>query len=227
MKHLYFSLLFLMFGVGEMMAQNIVKPNFAVSSHPITIDKIFRTDSSFVVQITLENKIPDGYFCAGKNIVIQDIETGKQFNMDYSEGIPVCPEMFHFKWIGQKLTFKFYFPPIDTMVHYVNLVEACKENCLVINGLILDMKMNRLIDQGFDAYTHENLSLALKSFISVINRYPNYPYGFIYGDVIRILLEEKNVKEAKKQACKLRDSQIIDKYSILKQLETEKGFSIK
>ena len=226
MKNLTLLLLFLSVGLFELSAQTIVKPNFAVGSHPVTVDKISRTDSAFVVQITLENKLPNGYFCAGKDIVLKDITTGKLFKMNYSEGIPVCPDVYHFKWIGEKLTFSFYFPVVDTTVHFVNLVENCKENCLVINGLILDSTMNALINQGFDAYTHENLSLAFESFQSAIDRFPDYPYGFLYGNVIRILLEEKKVKEAKNLAVKLRDSQIIDKYSILKQIEKEKGFSI-
>ncbi len=226
MKYLTLLLLFLSAGLFELSAQTIVKPNFAVGSHPVTVDKISRTDSAFVIQITLENKLPNGYFCAGKDIVLKDITTGKLFKMKYSKGIPVCPDVYHFKWIGEKLTFSFYFPVVDTAVHFVNLVENCKENCLVINGLILDSTMNALVNQGFDAYTHENLSLALESFQLAIDRFPDYPYGFLYGNVIRILLEEKKVKEAKNQAVKLRDSQIIDKYSILKQIEKEKDFSI-
>ncbi len=207
-------------------AQTILKPNFAVSSHPVTIDKIISTDTSFVVQITLENKLPNGYFCAGKDIVVKSINNSKKYAMIYSKGIPVCPEVYHFKWVGEKKTFSFYFPAIDTSLNYVNLVENCKANCLVINGLILNRTMNTLVNSAFDAYSHNNLPLALDNFKSAINLFPNYPNGFLYGNVVKILLEQKKPKEAIQWGQKLRDSQIIDKYSILKQLEKEKGFSV-
>ncbi len=226
MKTISLFLVLLAFGFGETEAQSLVKPNFAASSHPVTIDRVLKTDTSFVVQITLENKLPNGYFCAGKEIVLKDIVSDKKIQMNHAEGVPVCPEVYHFKWVGEKLQFSLYFPVVDTTVRYADIIEVCNENCLVINGLILDQKLNLLIDRGYDAYTHENLSLALESFQAAINHYPDYPYGFMYGNVIRILLEEKNVKEAKQWAQKLKDSRINDKYSVLRQLYEEKGFSI-
>ncbi len=226
MKTSSLLLLFLTIGFGKLVAQNLTNPNFAAGSHPITVDKIVRNDTSLVIQITLENKLPNGYFCAEKKIVLNDLISGKKTEMNHAEGVPVCPEMYHFKWVGEKLQFSLYFPVLDTATRYVDLIEVCKENCLIINGLILDPKLNLLINRGYDAYTHENLSLALESFQSAITFYPDYPYGFMYGNVIRILLEERNSKEAKRWAQKLKDSQISDKYSILRQLNEEKGFSI-
>jgi len=226
MKILSALLIFLVIDFARLEAQSVVKPNFAASSHPVTINRVLKTDTSFVVQITLENKLPNGYFCAGKEIVLKDIVSGKKIQMDHAEGVPVCPEIYHFKWVGEKLQFSLYFPVVDTTVRYADIIEVCNENCLVINGLILSPELNLLIDRGYDAYTHENLSLALESFQSAINRFPDYPYGFMYGNVIRILLEEKKAKEAKHWAQKLKDSQINDKYSILRQLYEEKGFSI-
>jgi len=227
MKKLSLLLLSLTIGFGNLNAQPLEKPNFAAGSHPVTIDKITKTDTSFVVQITLENRLPNGYFCAGKKIVLIDLITGAETQMKYAEGVPVCPEMYHFKWVGEKLQFSLHFPALDTTIRYADLIEVCKENCLVINGLILDPKMNLLINTGYDAYTHKNLSLAMESFQSAITRYPDYPYGFVYGNIIRILLEENKTKEAKNWAQKLKDSPIKDKYSILRQLHEEKGFSIK
>ena len=226
MKTLSLLLLVLPIGFGTLNAQNLTNLNFAAGSHPITVDKIIRNDTSLVIQITLENKLPNGYFCAEKKIVLSDLISGKKTEMDYVEGIPVCPKMYHFKWVGEKLSFSLYFPVLDTATRYVDLIEVCKENCLIINGLILDSKLNLLINQGYDAYTNENLSLALESFQSAITLYPDYPYGFMYGNMIRVLLEQKNVKEARRWAQKLKNSQISDKYSILRQLNEEKGFSI-
>ncbi len=227
MKKFPLLILFLAIGFGKLNAQYLEKPNFAAGSHPVTIEKVIKTDTSFVIQITLENKLPNGYFCAGKEMVINNPLTGKKMQMIYAEGVPTCPETYHFKWVGEKLHFSLHFPAIDTTIHYADLIEVCEENCLVINGLILDPKMNLLINRGYNAYTHENLSLALESFKSAITQNPDYPYGFVYGNIIRILLEENKTKEAKSWAQKLKDSSISDKYSILRQLNEEKGFSIK
>ena len=207
-------------------AQDTLKPNFAVCSHPISIDNIIRDDSSFILQLTLENKRTNGYFCASKEIMLKEPKSGNTVYLKASKDVPVCPKMYHFKWVGEKLHFSLTFPAVDTSEHFVDLIEVCDENCLVINGLILDSVMNKLINQGFDAYTHDNFTVALASFQKAIRQYPDYPYGFIHGYVINILLEQKKTNEAKNWARKLRDSRIIDKYSILRQLREEKGFAI-
>jgi len=207
-------------------SQGIEKTNFAVCSHPVTVDKVVRDSASLTLFITLENHLSNGYFCASGNIVLQDLIFGTKAQLIRAEGVPVCPEMYHFKWSGEKLHFSLVFQAVDTSIHFVDLIELCDENCLVINGLFLDQSTNNLLNQGFDAYTHNNLSLALHSFKEAIKLNPDYPYGFLYGNVIKILLDQNNKKEAENWAWKLRTSRMKDKFSVLKQIELEKGFSI-
>jgi len=208
------------------LSQHIDKPNFAISSHPITMVSLDRDSSMLKLNLELENHLANGYFCASKNIVLKDLILKGKTDLIKAVGVPVCPEQYHFKWPGEKLSFSLIFQAVDTSVHYVDLYELCDANCLTINGIILDSTMNSLINHAFDAYTHENKEVALQFFKTAIERYPDYPYGFLYGNVIKILLEKKEKKEAIKWANKLNDSNILDKYSILKQIEKQKGFSI-
>jgi len=228
MKLYYFPIYIFLIGFVPqfIQAQNIEKPNFAISSHPITVDRISRDSSSLILELTLENQLPNGYFCAGKNIILEDIKTGKKTYLDHTVGIPVCPEMYHFKWVGEKIKFLFYFPKVDTVQRFVNLIEVCDDHCLSIKGLILDSTMNNLINNGLDAYSHNNLSVALQYFEKASQQYPDYPYGFLYGYRIKILLESKRTKEAKNLARRLKNSNLIDKNSILKQLEEQEHFTI-
>ncbi len=229
MKYLYsFSLIFLMLFIpGVLLAQHNEKPNFALSSHPVKLTGLERDSSMLKLDIVLENHLANGHFCADKKIVLTDLILGNKTDLDHVKGVPVCPEQYHFKWPGEKLSFSLVFQAVDTSVYYVDLNELCDANCLSINGIILNSTMNSLTNQAFDAYTHENSDVALHLFITAIERYPDYPYGFLYGNVIKILLEKKDKKEATKWAVKLRDSKILDKYSILKQIEKQKGFTLK
>jgi tetratricopeptide (TPR) repeat protein len=200
-------------------AQVIDKPNFALATHPITTDQMSRSAHTLSLKLTLENQLEKGYFCASKDIFLQDLISGKKYKLNHAEGIPVCPDLYHFKWKGEKLHFTLYFPLPDSTVKYVNLVEQCDANCLSIYGLILDSQMNSLLNQGFEAYKHHNLSFALKCFESAINDNPSYPFGFIYIHVIKILLEQKNYAEAKRWYNKVLAASFPDKETILKQID--------
>lgn len=200
-------------------SQSLSKANFALATHPITVDQVSREAHALILKLTLENQLEKGYFCASKNIVLQDLATGKKYKLDHAEGIPVCPQLYHFKWVGEKLHFTLYFPLPDSTVKYVNLVEQCDANCLSIYGLILDNQINQLINRGFEAYEHQNLSFALKSFTTVVKNYPKYPFGFMYIHIIKILLEQKNYTEANQWYHKVLSSSFPDKETILKQIE--------
>ncbi len=210
----FFSILFF-----TARAQEIDKPNFAFASHPISIEKIIRLPDAFVIRLNIENQMENGYFCASKTIYLQDIISGKKIKLNHAENIPVCPDVYHFKWVGEKLHFSLYFPLPDSGLRYANVIEECQSHCLSIYGLITDAKMNNQINRGFDAYSHQNLSFALESFEAAVQQNPDYPFGFLYAHIIKILLEQEKYDEAKSWFQKLKMSNFIDKKSVLKQIE--------
>jgi len=199
--------------------QTIDKPNFALASHPITVVKIERTTKYFILNLSLENKMEHGYFCASKTIYLEDIKSGNRLKLDHAKGIPVCPDVYHFRWKGEKLPFSLYFPLPDSGFRYVNVIESCEDHCLSIYGLITDTQMNENINKGFDAYVHHNLDFALKIFQATVKQNADYPFGYLYTHIIKILLEQKNYQEAKIWYKKVLESNFPDKNSILKQID--------
>jgi len=202
-------------GLGQNHAESL---NFAVATHPIVVKAIHRYADSLVMELSIENQSPTGYFCINKNVFMQDLKRGKDIPIIRSEGIPVCPDNYHFRWVGEKLNFKLVFPETDTSIHFVNLIEACNNHCFSIYGLILNRKMNEEINLGYDSFSHGNLNFALKSFENVIKENPAYPFGFLYAHIIKILLQQKKYEEAKTWYQKLQASDFLDKEAVLKQI---------
>jgi hypothetical protein len=206
-------------------AQKIIKvPNFAVSTHPFFINEVSYRKNAFVITLTIENKSPSGYFCVSKNIYLQNILTREKLYMTRSEGIPVCPDVYHFKWQGEKLTFKLWFPRLDTNIRYIDVVENCNEHCFSIFGLILDQKMNDDINKGYDAYEHGDFEQAYLDFKNAIKQNPGYPYGFLYANIIKTLMAQNKTAEAKVWYKSLQQSRLLDKEAILDQISKESYF---
>ncbi len=224
MKKILLFSLFLLMLVSVSTAQTIEVPNFAVATHPFLVNKVVFQKDAFIIELTLENQSPTGYFCASKHIYLQNLQNRKKLNMTRSEGIPVCPDVYHFKWQGEKLTFKLFFPPLDTTVRYIDVIENCHEHCFSIFGLILDRKMNEAINRGYNAFDNGDYPTAYQEFKKAIDRNPAYPYGFLYANIIKVLMTEKKQPEARKWYDKLRQSDFLDKKAILHQVSKEPYF---
>ncbi len=105
-----------------MQAQEILNPNFAVASHPTVVESISLTSNYMLIKLTIENKIIGGNFRIDKDIFIQDVLTNAKHMLSYSEGIPVCPDAYDFKWVGEKLSFLLYFPRPSESTKYINII---------------------------------------------------------------------------------------------------------
>ncbi len=223
-KTVFFLVIWLAFFPALLQAQTVSMPNFAVATHPFLVNRISFLKNAFVIELTIENQSPSGYFCASKHIYLQDVRSRKKVNMARSEGIPVCPDVYRFKWVGEKLTFKLFFPRLDTNVRYVDVIEKCKEHCFSIFGLILDRQMNTEINQGYDAFDHADFQRAFESFKKAVDENPSYPYGFLYANIIKALMAMDKTAEAKTWYEKLQQRQFLDKEAILDQISKEKYF---
>ena len=204
--------------------QTIKVPNFAVATHPFLVNEISYQENGFMIELTIENQAPSGYFCASKHIYLQNIQTKKKIYLLRSEGIPVCPDVYRFKWKGEKLTFKLFFPKLDKKIRYVDVIENCNDHCFSIFGLILDPVINAAINQGYEAFDHNDLQTAYKAFKEAVEKNPMYPYGFLYANIIKVLVQQKNYTEAKAWYKKLKQRDFLDEKSILEQISKEDYF---
>jgi hypothetical protein len=128
MKKLLLIFTLLNFFVVTGYSQTYIKPNYALKSHEtLEIKKIDLSAQKTLIFLSVENKITGGYFCADKNIFII-YPDGTRSLLTSSKGIPVCPETYKFKTIGEKLNFELTFPPLNQDTQWIDLTEDCTEN---------------------------------------------------------------------------------------------------
>jgi hypothetical protein len=134
---------------SDSFAQSVIRPNFSLKSHEtLEIRKIEITQEATIFYLIIENKIQGGTFCTDKNIFIV-YPDGTKSKLVSSNGIPVCPETYRFKYIGEKLDFTLTFPNLKPGTGWIDLIEDCTDNCFSFFGVTLDNELNRKIDEAF------------------------------------------------------------------------------
>jgi len=168
MVHRLVSLaVFFVSGLSFIQAQSISDPNSALKSHEtLNILKIVTSEEKTEIFLEVENRIPGGNFCADKKIYIK-FPDGTKSDLISSRGIPVCPDTYGFKTIGEKLDFILTFRPLKQGVESIDLVEDCSENCFSFYGIILDNDLNKQIDGAFLLAETGEPANALVSFIKI------------------------------------------------------------
>ncbi len=205
--------------------QVLEKPNFSMATHPILIDSIVFSEKEIRVELTIENQTTGGQFCADKNIYMVDAVQATKAHMIYATGIPICPETYSFSFVGEKKTFQLIFPAFKQQPKYIDIIEECQEYCLSIQGVILDPVFNQIINNGYNAYKNENTDEALDYFTKAISGYPDYPYAFLYANIIQILAENQKYTEAKQWLTRLNQSDLKDKQYALEQMKNQSWFN--
>ena len=223
MRYFLFISIFLIFTV-QTNAQKLEKPNFSMASHPILIDNIVYSEKEIEVELTIENQTSEGNFCADKNIYLIDAVQGTRIRMKSATGIPICPETYSFLFEGEKRTFQLLFPTFELQPKYIDIIEECPEYCLSIQGIILDPVFNQIVNNGYNAYKNENTDEALEQFTKAVSEYPDYPYAFLYTNIIQIFAENQDFTNAKQWLNRLNQSDLKDKQYVLEQMKKQPWF---
>ena len=192
-------------------AQVIAHPNYALKSHEtLEISKIDISAQETVIFLSVKNRITEGYFCADKNIFII-YPDGTRSRLISSKGIPVCPDSYKFRSIGEKLDFELTFPSLKEGVQWFDLIEDCKENCFSFYGVCLQNDLNRKIDEASVFAENEKPAEALAGFIKIagsIDKKESGIEGLIYLNIITLSKETGKTIEAAKWYNKLKSSGI-------------------
>jgi hypothetical protein len=205
-------------------AQTITQPNYGLKT-PETLEilKIERGPQKTMVYLSIENKINDGYFCADKNIFII-YPDGKRSKVISSEGIPVCPESYKFKAIGEKLNFVLTFPTLKKDAQWFDLIEECSENCFSFYGVCLNSNLNKQMDDASELAENKEPAKALISFIKIANSSESKNSGIeglVYLNIITLYRTTGNDPEAAEWYGKLKASSIPRKEAYIKNLNSQ------
>ncbi len=205
-------------------AQALVHPNYSLKSHEtLEISKIDFNSDKTQVFLTIENRIEKGNFCADRNIFLIDSK-GRRHNLENSSGIPVCPDTYIFKSVGEKLEFVLTFPALDKDVEWIDIIEDCSENCFSFYEVTLDSDLNRKIDNAFLLVENNQPQNALVSFIKIAEeaeRNNRGAKGLIYLNIIKLAQETGNTLKAAEWYNKLSGSSIPNAGLYIRHLNTQ------
>lgn len=205
-------------------SQTSLKPNFALKSHEtLEISKVEFTVQKTVIYLSIENRITGGYFCADKNIILI-YPDGTRSRLISSNGIPVCPETYKFKTIGERLDFQLTFPPLKQGTQWIDLVEDCKYKCFSFYGICLNSELNKKIDEASVLAENKEPSKALMSFINIASNIDSKNSGIeglIYMNIISLAKETGNIPKAAEWYGKLKSSGIHKSELCIKYLNSQ------
>ena len=160
--------------------------------------------------MTIENRITGGNFCADKNIFII-YPDGTRCNLTSSNGIPVCPDSYKFKTIGEKLQFTLEFPPLKSGTEWIDIVEGCNDNCFSFYGVTLNQDLNIRIDDAFAVSAKGEKTKAIGLYKKILESLPDPAPGIkgtLYSDIITLLIETGDRTGAKEWYNKLVVSKV-------------------
>ena len=172
-------------------AQIFEKPNYALKSHEtLEIRKIELTPEKTIVSLSVENRIVGGTFCADRNIFLTD-PAGEKFKLKKAAGIPVCPDNYKFKSIGEKLQFTLEFPPLPKSVKWIDVTEECSENCFSLYGVVLNLELNGRLDEAVSLAGKSDYKGAIAAYSRILTNLSPADEGIegaLYTDIITLLV---------------------------------------
>lgn len=191
-KTIILSIILLVTTLPSSFSQLVEQPNYALKSHEtLEISKVEITPVKTVVYLTIENRIEVGNFCADKNVFII-YPDGTRSKLTSSNGIPVCPETYKFKTIGEKLQFTLDFPPLKTGTKWIDIVEDCNDNCFSFYGVTLNTELNGKINEALSMAEKGEIKRAIAFYKDILNSLLAADQGIkgaLYTDIITLLLK--------------------------------------
>jgi hypothetical protein len=199
MKNLTSIALLLNFFTITVSSQTFLNPNFALKSHEtLEIVKVGITPESTTISLRIENRIEGGSFCADKNIYII-FPDGNRIRLVKSNSIPVCPENYLFKSIGEKLDFSLDFPPLKPGTEWIDIVEECSANCFWFYGITLNNDLNKQLDDAFATASKGKPEDNILLFRNILESFDNKDLGIegsLYINIINAAIEAGDKIEA-------------------------------
>ena len=174
-------------------SQTYNQPNSALKSHEtLEIIKVEIGSVTTNVILSVENKrIEGGNFCADKNIFII-YPDGSRLKLTKANNIPVCPETYNFKSVGEKLQFTLEFPSLKPGTKWFDLIEDCTSNCFWFYGVTLDNELNKKLDEAFNLASNgqpaDNINL-FKNILDGINNQDLGIEGLLYINIVNAAVE--------------------------------------
>jgi hypothetical protein len=217
-------LFFFVTSIVNIYSQTYNRPNIALKSHEtLEISKVEINVHSTSIYLSLENHISGGNFCADRNIYLI-YPDGSKLKLTKAINIPVCPDSYSFKSIGEKLQFTLEFPPLKPGTKWIDLVEECSDYCFSFYGVCLDNELNKKVDDASVLAENREPANALISFIKIADTADSRNSGIeglIYINIIKLAKETGNITKAAEWYSRLKMSGIPRCEAYIKHLNSQ------
>ena len=217
-------LFFFVTGIVNIQSQIFNQPNIALKSHEtLEISKIENNVHSTSIYLSIENHITGGNFCADRNIYLI-YPDGSRLKLIKAMNIPVCPDSYSFKSIGEKLQFTLEFPSLKPGTKWIDLIEECADYCFSFYGVCLDNELNKMIDDASILAENREPANALISFIKIADTADSRNSGIeglIYINIIKLAKETGNITKAAEWYSRLKMSGIPRCEAYIKHLNSQ------
>jgi hypothetical protein len=204
-------------------SQTITRPAVGLRSHEtLEIKKIEISGDKTVIFLSIENQIEGGYFCADRNIILT-YPDGSGSKIISSSGIPVCPDSFKFKALGEKLDFILTFPALKTGTGWIDIIEDCSENCFSFYGVTLDNNLNTRIEEVFNLAEKKEIYKAVDKCENLLESIKGENLGIeggLYCDIITLLIRSGNNSGAMEWYRKMISSKAVRLDQYIKNLNS-------
>jgi hypothetical protein len=193
MKRTILVMLFFITCAIEIFSQTYNHPNVALKSHEtLEISKVEINSKVTTIFLSVENRRNEGgNFCADKKTYII-YPNGSKMNLTKANNIPVCPDTYNFKTVGEKLQFSLEFPPLKPGTKWIDVIEDCSSNCFWFYGVTLDNELNIRLDQAFNLASKgqptDNINL-FKNILDDIDSQDLGIEGLLYINIINAAVE--------------------------------------
>jgi hypothetical protein len=191
-------------------AQTIFEPHYALKT-PVTLNIISleMTTRATVINLSVENRVEGGYFCADENSFLVT-PGGIRLKLTGTTGIPACPELYRFASVGEVLYFTLRFPPLPANTTWFDLVEECGENCFSVLGIATEPALNEKMNECFRTVDSGDNKRAIALFEEILPRLERENHaltGSVYLTIIT-LSEESDPELAARYRKKLSSSSV-------------------
>ena len=193
-KIIFFVLFFFLASLLNMFSQSCDNPNVALKSHEtLVISKVELIVKRTLIYLSLENQRNEGgNFCADKKIYLI-YPDGSRLKLTSAHNIPVCPDIYNFKSIGEKLEFSLEFPPLRAGTPWIDIIEDCTSNCFWFYGVTLDNELNARLDEAFSLASKGQAAgniILFKNILDDIDSQDLGIEGLLYINIINAAVED-------------------------------------
>ena len=199
-KKLTAVIFFFISAFTNLFSQLYQQPNLGLKSHEtLELRKIEVFPERTLVSLSVENRRNEGgTFCADKNIYLI-YPDGTRIKLRSSSGIPICPDTYKFKAVGEKLFFTLEFPPLKSGTKWIDIIEDCSSNCFWLYGITLDDELNKKVDEAFLLASKSDPAKTILLFRNVLETVDSQNPGIkgaLYINIINAAIEAGDKVEA-------------------------------